>query len=317
MEFYGVNITNLIEKYKGKSITEIFPNNKIKNNSMGSFLNIYWKQNLPFNSKISSTRKRLLRNLKTIHQIGEKTESYLKRRGVNNLFDLIGHCGYQKNAMKLINMIKEKNYQLLEKNYYIKDIDLLFCFKLEDLLFLDIESTGLYGSSVFLIGLGYFKNGIFKIKQYFARILDDEIAIFERLKHFFKKFKCFVSYNGKSFDIPVLADRFLYFFDENPMISEDDDPYEQNNTLYHHIDLYHNSRRLWKGKYINYKLSTIEQEVLELKRDDDVPGAYMGHFYEMYSQNPEKYSGLIQACIEHNYNDVKNLPLILDEMLKF
>ncbi|GAH32959.1 unnamed protein product, partial [marine sediment metagenome] len=115
---------------------------------------------------------------------------------------------------------------------------------------------------------------------------------------------------------PVLADRFLYFFDENPMISEDDDPYEQNNTLYHHVDLYHNSRRLWKGKYINYKLSTIEQEVLELKRDDDVPGAYMGHFYEMYSQNPEKYSGLIQACIEHNYNDVKNLPLILDQMLK-
>jgi len=317
VEFYGINITKYIEQYEGKLITEVFTNNKIKNNPLGSFLSIFWEQDLPFYSEIATTRSRLLKNLKAVHLIGEKTENYLKRRGVNNLYDLIGHCGYQKDAMKIINMIKEKNYQLLERNYYIKDIDLLFCFRLEDLLFLDIESTGLYGSNVFLIGLGYFKNGIYKIKQYFARTLDDEIAIFERLKHFLKKFKCFISYNGKSFDIPVLADRFLYFFDENPMISDEDDPYEQNNTQFHHIDLFHNSRRLWKGRFSDYKLSTIEQEVLELKRDDDVPGAYMGQFYEMYSQNPDKYMGLIQKCITHNYEDVKNLPLLLDIMLKF
>lgn len=316
MEFYGFDITKIIKEYEEKDLNEIFQNTRLKENEFGSFLNIFWEEKLPFNSKILSTRARLLKNLKTVHNIGEKTENYLKNRGINSLLDLIGHCGYQKNAMKVINQIKEKNFQLLERNYYIKDIDLIFCFKLEELLFLDIESTGLYGSSVFLVGLGYFKNGSFKIKQYLARTLDEEIAIFEKLKHLFQKFKCFVSYNGKTFDIPVIADRFLYYFDENPLISKNDNPYETTNTLYHHIDLYHNCRRLWRDQFRNYRLSTIEEEVLGSNRNDDVPGAYMGEFYKRYIENPARYVGLIHKSISHNYEDVKNLPLILDKLLE-
>jgi uncharacterized protein YprB with RNaseH-like and TPR domain len=316
VEFYEYDITEAVEEYEGKELTEIFHNHKIKTNEMGSFLNIYWQEKLSFRSNLVSTKRKLLKNLKAVQNIGVKTENYLKKRGINNLLDLIYHCGYQRNAMEVINQIKEKNFQLLEKNFYIKDIDLLFCFRLEDLLFLDIESTGVYGSSVFLIGLGYFKDGVFKVKQYLARTLEDELAIFERLKDFLKKFKCFITYNGKTFDIPVIADRFLYYFEENPLISEDDNPYEVSNTLYHHIDLYHNCRRLWKDRFDDYRLSTIEKQLLQIHRDNDIPGAFVGFFYKRYVEKPKKYAGLIRKCIMHNYDDVRNLPFILDKLLE-
>jgi uncharacterized protein YprB with RNaseH-like and TPR domain len=191
-----------------------------------------------------------------------------------------------------------------------------FCFNIEDFLFLDIETLGIIDSPVIIVGIGYFKNRHFKIHIFFTRKLEDEIAIYENLKtEIFPNFKCFITYNGKSFDIPYLANRFLYFFDENPMISVDDLPYEKCNTKFHHIDLYHHCRRLFKGMFNKYTLTNMEEKLLNLNRKSTLPSNFVGLCYRKYNENVERYIGLIKEIIEHNYYDIYSMPLILRTLL--
>jgi uncharacterized protein YprB with RNaseH-like and TPR domain len=313
----GYDITHIIEQYEGKKLEDLFPNHNIIKNEMGEFMEIIWEEDeIPIDLHLPSTKKNLLRNLKTIYDIGENTEGRLIKKGVKSIYDLEAHLKYQKTASSVINLIENKDYKMLSENKNIKDIDLAFCFKDEDLLFLDIETLGIYDSPMIIVGVGYFLNKKFEIHLLFARDINEEIAICEHLRNeVFPNFKCFITYNGKTFDIPYMANRFLYYFDKNPMISKKDPPYENSNTKFHHIDLYHNCRREFKGKFSSYTLSNIETEVLSWKRDNDLPGRLVGYCYKKYKKKPERYTGLIKQCIDHNYYDVYSMPLILKELL--
>ena len=312
------DITHQVEQYKGKKLENFFSNQKVISNNMGEFLEIEWKlQEFSCNINLTNTRKKLLHNLKLVYLIGERVEKYLMGRGIRNLFDLKCHLRYRISANKIINLIKKKDYKTLSNNKYINDFDLLFCFSLEDLLFIDIETLGIYDSPLFIIGLGYFKENVYEIHTLFARNLEEEIAICEYFKtNVLPKFKCFISYNGKSFDIPYIANRCLYYFDENPMISKSEIPYENSNTLFHHVDLYHNCRRKYKGMYNDYTLTNLETELLNWKRTYNLPSSLVGLCYRKYINNPERYIGLVKDCIEHNYSDVYILPLILRKLLE-
>ncbi|MEJ2250162.1 MAG: ribonuclease H-like domain-containing protein [Candidatus Lokiarchaeota archaeon] len=179
-----------------------------------------------------------------------------------------------------------------------------------------METLGLYDSPIIIIGIGYYTSNNFVISQYFTRDLEEEIAMLDHFKEkIFPQFKCLISYNGKSFDIPYLANRFLYFFDENPMISEDEIPYEVINTIFHHIDLYHNCRRKYKGRFSSYTLTAMEEELLNLTRENELPSYLVGVCYKKYQKNPEKYIGLIKECIDHNFFDIYSMPLILKKLL--
>ncbi|MFW9947162.1 MAG: ribonuclease H-like domain-containing protein, partial [Candidatus Odinarchaeota archaeon] len=224
---------------------------------------------------------------------------------------------YMNSANILLKLIKAKDYNSLSENRYINDLDVAFCFNLEDLLFLDIETMGSYNSPIIIIGLGFYKKEIFEIHILFARNFTEEIAIFEHLKNnVLPHFKCFVSYNGKSFDIPYISNRFLYYFDENPMITEEDIPYENYNTKFHHIDLYHNCRRKFKEEYEGFTLTNIEEKMLNIKREIDIPGILVGLCYRKYLEAPLRNTGLIKKIIEHNYYDIYSMPLILQKLLE-
>jgi uncharacterized protein YprB with RNaseH-like and TPR domain len=224
---------------------------------------------------------------------------------------------YSNSARKLLSLVREKNYQILSKNPYIYDLDVVFCFELQDILFLDIEALGIYDSPIIIIGLGYYRENSFEIHIFFARDLEEEMAMLHYIKsHILPQFKCFVTYNGKSFDIPNIANRFLYFFDHNPMIEEADIAYQHSNTKYHHIDLYHNCRRLYKGSFESYTLTDMEDKLLNLKRENELPGSLVGFCYKKYLEHPSKYVGLIKEIIEHNYWDVYSMPLILENLLE-
>ena len=311
------DITRIVELYSDKTIEELFPDNKIVSNEMGEFMELVWlvvDTNHYFN--LASTRRKLVYNLKTVFNIGENIEKHMQKRGIKTLNDLKFNLRYGQSASEILQLIAEKNYVELSQNKYIYDLDVSFCFRLEDLLFLDIETLGIYDSPVIIVGVGFYKNKRFEVHLFFARNIGEEIAICEHLrKKILPKFKCFVSYNGKSFDIPYLASRFLYFFDENPMIEQNDVPYKEINTKFHHIDLYHHCRRVYKGQFDNYTLTTIEQELLHLRRDNELPSSLVGTCYRKYLKNPTKYIGLVKECIEHNYFDVYSLPLILKKLL--
>ncbi len=317
-KFESFDITPLVEQYRGKRLEDVYQNHRIIKNNMGEFIEFFWEENeIPSDINLFKTQKKLLYNLKVVSYIGEYIEKKLNQRGIRTLIDLKHNLHFSSPANQIINLIKNKDYKTLTKNRYINDLDVSFCFKIEDFLFLDIETLGIIDSPVILVGIGFFKNGNFKIKLLFARVLEEEIAIYEYLKKkVLPHYKCFITYNGKTFDIPYLANRFIYFFDENPMISEEEPLYEKSNSKFHHIDLYHHCRRLYKGQYNEYTLTNMEEKLLSWNRDNSLPSRLVGLCYRKYRENSEKYIGLIKEIIEHNYYDVYSMPLILKTILE-
>jgi uncharacterized protein YprB with RNaseH-like and TPR domain len=316
----GFDITQLVEQYKGKKLEDLYQeNHRIVRNGMGDFMELYWQEeDFPCNLNLYLTRKKLLKNLKTVHYIGEFVENRLKGRGIRTLRDLrFLNLRYRDSANHILKLIKMKDYDNLTKNRYIDDLDVSFCFDVENLLFLDIETLGLYDNAIIIVGIGFFKNRNYEIHLFFARSLEEEIAICEHLKNnILPNFKCFVSYNGKRFDIPYIANRFLYYFENNPMITEKDTPYEISNTKFHHIDLYHICRRRFRGMFERYTLTNIEEQLLNMKRENELPSSMVPICYKKYQKNPNRYIGLIKECIEHNYFDVYSMPLILNKLLE-
>lgn len=313
------DITRAVEQYKGKTLEELFQNHRVIKNNLGEFMELIWEfDNFPCDLNLLLTKKRLLYNLKTVHYIGEFIEKRLKRRGIKTLRDLrFLNLRYRHSANELLDLIKNKDYKALKRNRYISDLDVSFCFNVEDLLFLDIETLGLYDNAVIIVGIGFFRNEKFEIHIFFARNLEEEIAICEHLRNMIlPNFKCFISYNGKRFDIPFMANRFLYYFDKNPMISTDDIPYDKSNTEFHHIDLYHICRRKLRGMFNSYTLTNIEQQLLNWKRENELPSRMVGTCYKKYQKNPKWYIGLIKECIDHNFHDVYSMPLILKKLLE-
>lgn len=318
-KFESFDVTPLIKQYRGKRLEDLFNNHyRIIENDMGEFIEFFWEEkDIPSEIDLIKTQKKMTYNLKTVNFIGEYIEKKLKQRGIHTLKDLKYNLNFSGSASKILDLIRKKDYKTLKTNRYINDLDVSFCFKIEDFLFLDIETLGIIDSPIIIVGIGFFKDGQFKIHIFFARGLEEEIAICEHLrKEILSNYICFVTYNGKTFDIPYLANRFLYFFDENPMISEDDPPYENCNTKLHHIDLYHHCRRLFKGKLYNYTLMNIENKLLNWKRENELPSNLVGLCYRKYKENPERYIGLMKEVIEHNYYDIYSMPLIFKTLLE-
>ena len=152
----GYDITELVEQYSEKSLEELFPNHNIISNEMGEFMELIWDENdISSYFDLSVTRKKLTCNLKTVFNIGENVEKHFHRRGVKTLNDLKFNLRYGHSASDILQLIKEKNYSELSRNKYIYDLDLGFCFKIEELLFLDIETLGIYDSPSILVGIGF------------------------------------------------------------------------------------------------------------------------------------------------------------------
>jgi len=115
----------------------------------------------------------------------------------------------------------------------------------EKVIYLDIETGGRSGGSAFLIGLMYFADGKFEIKQAFARDYSEEKAALVYGQGLINSFDVLVTYNGKVFDIPFLAERaaaFALSFDLKPV----------------HLDLLPEARKRWRGLIPDLRLSTVE-----------------------------------------------------------
>lgn len=128
-------------------------------------------------------------------------------------------------------------------------------------LFVDTETTGLAGGSgtvAFLVGAGYFTENSFRLEQCLMRDYDEEEAMLEYLDALFEKCETVVSYNGKSFDMPLLRTRFI----QNRL------PFRLDGAL--HFDLVHAARRIWKRRLGDCSLGNVERTVLDVVRYGDV-----------------------------------------------
>jgi uncharacterized protein len=168
---------------------------------------------------------------------------------------------------------------------------------LTNLLFLDTETTGLAGGTgtlAFLIGLGYFTDNGFLLKQYIIRDPTEEPAMLLEVANLFDKFPSIVSFNGKAFDIPLLRAR--YILNRLPVPFED----------LSHLDLLFLCRKLWKNRLKSRALQDLESEILDIPRtEDEVPGYMIPEIYFDYLRtgNAEPLKGVVY----HNGMDIVSL----------
>ncbi len=174
---------------------------------------------------------------------------------------------------------------------------------LEGCLFFDLETSGLMGGSgvyAFLIGFAWWKEGRIHVRQYFLPDFGREPLLFLKLNRWFKSFDHIVSFNGKSFDLPVLNSRFLMNRQDLHL-----------NKL-PHIDLIHPVRRVWKDSLPSCDLQTMEQHLLGFRRENDIPGAFIPRVYFDFLQTG-RLPDIIRV-IDHNYQDLISLVYILDKL---
>jgi len=164
-------------------------------------------------------------------------------------------------------------------------------------LFLDTETSGLSsgtGTFAFLVGIGFFLEDSFQLIQYFLESPAQETAMLASFLKDISGTETLVTYNGKSFDIPLLRNRMILNRMQHPLDS------------YHHADLLHITRKLYKLFLPERNLGSVEKEILQFQRDElEVPGWMVPEIYAEFLQNhnPEP----IKRVLYHNQIDILSL----------
>ncbi len=172
-------------------------------------------------------------------------------------------------------------------------------------LFLDTETTGLSGGTgtyAFLIGLAWWDSGGLQVEQLFMRDFHEEHSILHELSARLAARPVLVTFNGKSFDWPLLENRFtMTRAIRTPKIAA-------------HLDLLHPSRALWKLRLGSVRLVELERHVLDAPRlgwhrEEDVLSAMIPqHYFDYIRGGPAEP---LAAVIRHNQMDLRGLAAIL------
>jgi uncharacterized protein len=163
-------------------------------------------------------------------------------------------------------------------------------------LFLDVETTGLAGGTgtvAFLIGLGWIDGNTFVTHQLFARDFSEEAAALAHLAQLAKEKRFLVTFNGKTFDVGLLSTRFIMNRLPDPLASLP------------HLDLLHPCRRLYGHRLPNCRLATLEESLIGLYREDDIPGSEIPPRYFAWLRRRD--ARLMEGVFRHNRLDVVTL----------
>jgi uncharacterized protein YprB with RNaseH-like and TPR domain len=175
-------------------------------------------------------------------------------------------------------------------------------------LFLDTETTGLAGGTgtyAFLIGLGWWDAGALQVEQFFMRDFGEEHAILHEVAAHLAERPVLVTFNGKSFDWPLLENRFT-------MTRSIAVP-----RLAAHLDLLHPARALWKLRLGSVRLVELERHVLDTARlgwhrEEDVLAALIPqHYFDYLRGGPAEP---LAAVVRHNQMDLRGLAALIGKI---
>jgi uncharacterized protein len=162
--------------------------------------------------------------------------------------------------------------------------------------FLDTETTGLAGGSgtcAFLVGVGRITPEGFRVRQFFMRDYCEEASLLDALTRHLAPFRVLITYNGRSFDQPLLETRYRLNRSRPPF------------GKLEHLDLLHGARRLWKLRYESCRLVDLESQVLGFEREGDVPGALIPYLYFEYLRTGR--AARLLPVFHHNALDILSL----------
>jgi uncharacterized protein len=162
--------------------------------------------------------------------------------------------------------------------------------------FLDTETTGLAGGSgtyAFLIGVGRITPDGFRVRQFFMREYSEEKSQLTALAAHLEDFDTLITYNGKTYDQPLLETRYRMNRHKPPF------------ARMKHLDLLHGARRLWKLRFENCRLIQLEQRILGFEREGDLPGEMIPYVYFEYLRS--KQAQRLVPIFHHNAIDILTL----------
>jgi len=166
-------------------------------------------------------------------------------------------------------------------------------------LYLDTETTGLAGGAgtvAFLVGLAFWEGPSLVLEQLLVRGLGEEAPMLERLAMRVRAASMLVTFNGKSFDMPLLRTRFVMARMEPPP----EPP---------HLDLLHVARRVHRQRGRACRLVGIERDVLGFERQDDIESGDVSACYLHFLRTGDARALL--GVIEHNAWDVVAMPALM------
>jgi len=248
-------------------------------------------------------------SLELLYGIREKKGSKLAASGIKDLHDAARNPLYKKEASTALNSINNgfNSVKTLLKSRFPASHKLSFLmlsyFNKEDFLYVDIETLSLdVNSPVIMIGAGYFTGDKYFVDQYTALDYASEYEMLEEFKKLLPGKKAFVTFNGRSFDIPFIDARIGYYGGASGL------------TAMHNFDLLHFSKKAYRGQTDSYRLKQVERMLKIKDRDDDIDGSEVGYYYNKFVATRDP--SYITPIIHHNKEDIESLLLISNKLVE-
>lgn len=169
-----------------------------------------------------------------------------------------------------------------------------------DVLAFDTETTGLAGGTgtrAFMIGAAHWQGDELCVRQLYLTAMSGETAMLRTFAQWIEPRTVLLSYNGKSYDAPLLATRYRLARMANPL----------SGLL--HVDLLHPMRRRYRQVWENCRLATAERKLLDVLREDDLPGAEAPRAWLSYLRGGASTN--LKRVAEHNRQDLLSLAGLL------
>ena len=175
-------------------------------------------------------------------------------------------------------------------------------------LFVDLETTGLSGGAgtvAFLVGCGWFDLGAFQVRQFLLTSYASERALLCAVAECFGATSLLVTYNGKTFDVPVMETRWQFHRMPLPLESV------------RHFDMLHPARRLWRAREETARdasgeggcrLGTLERVLCDVNRVGDIPGMDIPARYFRFLRSGDALP--LEPVLEHNRLDLISLAAV-------
>ena len=295
----------LIKQYQDKSLEDAI-SGKVVSNDQGECYSI--STSCTSNFKLvpyQESRQHIISDLKVLSGIGPVGEQTLKRKGFKTVEDLMHHPRWKKQAFNYMKIIDNKDidsiqkwlWQRLPKSHPLLHYLAGFC-QDQDFAIIDIETLGLSERPIILLGIAKPAKDHICTSQFLLRDIQDEPSAIWALVSQLEPNLSLITFNGRSFDIPYIKQRLAYYGLDASL----DNP---------HFDVLHFTRRALRHKLSDCRLDTVEKYI-GIKRDINIPGALVPHFYETYLRT--KNVGPLVPIVEHNRQDLLTLGTLFSKL---
>lgn len=293
----------LLEQYRGTDLEEVLGGGAVEGPLGESWVIRSSEPAPPSTPAPHAALERLHRDLRLVRGIGSVLENRLRCRGYGVISDLCWHRRFAPAARGVLEILEMGNpaaiARVCTERHGASHPGVFLSTELygeEDHVYFDLETLGLFSRPVILFGLARLREGQVEVEQHLVTDLACERGALAAVLRAIGEERLLVSFNGRSFDLPYLAERAAFYGLQSP-------------SPHHHLDLLPLARRCWQDRLPNCRLGTIETGVLKHHRGDDLPSAMVPEFYAAFqrSGNP----GPLLPVIAHNREDLVSMVRIV------